>query len=106
MTYELTDAQVDAAQQAFHDFTWGPCEPLTRRELGITRQAWRVAILAALGEPEYEYAVMWPLSKEAHGTGKYSIELFDSESAARFEINSFGYGLLVRRPKKEWEEVA
>jgi hypothetical protein len=44
----VTDEQVDAAQDAFHEFTWGPGEaPLTRREKGITRQAWRVALEAA-----------------------------------------------------------
>jgi hypothetical protein len=43
----ITDEAADAANQAWHDFVWGPDEPLSQRDLGITRQAWKVAIEAA-----------------------------------------------------------
>ena len=37
------------AQIAFHEFVFGPdVAPPTRRDLGILRQAWKVAIEAAL----------------------------------------------------------
>lgn len=44
----ITDEMVEAAQDAHHVFAFGPDEPpLTAREKGITRQAWRVALEAA-----------------------------------------------------------
>lgn len=47
----ITDEQADAAQIAFHEFVFGlDVAPPTRRDLGILRQAWKVAIEAALGE--------------------------------------------------------
>ena len=42
-----TDAQADAAAIAFHEFAVGDEFPLTRRDLGITRQAWKVALREA-----------------------------------------------------------
>lgn len=46
----VTDEQIEAAQDAFHEFVFGPREqPLSPRERGITRQAWRVALEAARG---------------------------------------------------------
>ena len=45
----ITDEQADAAQIAFHEFVFGlDVAPPTRRDLGIQRQAWKVAIEAAL----------------------------------------------------------
>lgn len=46
----VTDDMADRAAQAFHEFTWGPEEPLTRRELAIVRQAWKHALTEALKE--------------------------------------------------------
>lgn len=43
----VTDERADAAQIAFHEFVFGPDEPLTARDIGITRQAWKVALEAA-----------------------------------------------------------
>lgn len=43
----ITDAMADAANQEWHDFVWGPEEPLSQRDLGITRQAWKAALEAA-----------------------------------------------------------
>lgn len=48
MPDDVTDAMIEAAQEAMHDFTMGPDFPLTDRDKGITRQAWRVALKAAL----------------------------------------------------------
>jgi hypothetical protein len=45
----VTDDMADRAAQAFHEFTLGE-EPLTRRELGIVRQAWKYALTEALKE--------------------------------------------------------
>lgn len=45
---EVTDEMADRAAQAFHEFVLGPEEPMTRRELGITRQAWKYALKEAL----------------------------------------------------------
>ncbi|MGN7978225.1 hypothetical protein ACTJJ4_11690 [Microbacterium sp. 22195] len=48
---EPTDAQADAAQKAFHEFTFGPDDGfLTPRRMGVTRQAWKVALRAAFNE--------------------------------------------------------
>ncbi|HWU30213.1 MAG TPA: hypothetical protein VN041_14110, partial [Microbacterium sp.] len=48
---EPTDAQADAAQKAFHEFTFGPDDDfLTPRRMGITRQAWKAALRAAFNE--------------------------------------------------------
>lgn len=48
---EPTDSQADAAQKAFHEFTFGPDDDfLTPRRMGITRQAWKVALRAAFNE--------------------------------------------------------
>lgn len=38
----------DAASAAMHEFMWGTEEPPSRRDLGIIRQAMKVAIAAAL----------------------------------------------------------
>jgi hypothetical protein len=43
----ITDAQADAANQAWHDYVWADAPPLSRRDLGITRQAWKAALEAA-----------------------------------------------------------
>lgn len=43
----VTDEQADAAQIAFHEYVFGPDEPLTARDIGVARQAWKVAIQAA-----------------------------------------------------------
>lgn len=45
----ITDEEADRANQAFHDYVWGPEEPLTKRDLSITRQAWKCALEAARG---------------------------------------------------------
>ena len=45
--YEPTDEEADAANIAFHEYAFGTYEPMTRRELGITRQGWKVALIAA-----------------------------------------------------------
>jgi hypothetical protein len=39
---------IEAAQDAFNEFVWGDEFPLTRRDKGITRQAWKCALEAAL----------------------------------------------------------
>lgn len=44
---ERTDAEVDAAQLAYHEVAFGPGHPLSKRDLGITRQAMRAALEAA-----------------------------------------------------------
>lgn len=45
----VTDDMADQAAQAFHDYIRGPyAPPLSRRELGITRQAWKYALEEAL----------------------------------------------------------
>ena len=46
-TRPVTDEQADAAQIAFHEYVFGPDEPLTARDIGVARQAWKVAIQAA-----------------------------------------------------------
>ena len=43
----VTDEQIEAAQDAFHEFIFGFEGPLTRRDKSITRQGWRVALEAA-----------------------------------------------------------
>lgn len=45
---EVTDEMADAASAAMHEFMWGTEEPPSRRDLGIIRQAMKVAIAAAL----------------------------------------------------------
>lgn len=47
---EVTPEMADAAAIAFHEFVWGFDDPLTKRDLGVSRQAWIVAIEAALTE--------------------------------------------------------
>lgn len=49
----VSDAMADEAQKAFHEFAFGP-DPdfLTPRRLGISRQAWKVAIAAAISVGE------------------------------------------------------
>lgn len=44
----ITDDMADRAQRAWHEFVWGPDEPLSARDIGITRQAWKTALRAAL----------------------------------------------------------
>lgn len=51
--YEPTDDEADAAQIAFEE--WGHGHRVsTRRELGITRQGWKVALIAAYGHRQKE----------------------------------------------------
>lgn len=45
---DIPDDAADRAQIAFHEFTFGDDEPMTQRELGIARRAWKVAIAEAL----------------------------------------------------------
>lgn len=45
--YEPTDEEADAANIAFHEYAGGWVDGPSRRELGITRQAWKVALIAA-----------------------------------------------------------
>lgn len=44
----IPDAAADAASIAHHEFCFGDEGPLTRRDLGIVRQASKVSIAAAL----------------------------------------------------------
>jgi hypothetical protein len=44
----IPDEVADAAQIEMHEFVGFDEEPLTRRQLGIARQAWKCAIAAAL----------------------------------------------------------
>lgn len=44
--YEPTDDEADAAQTALEEWAHGHGVS-TRRELGITRQGWKVALIAA-----------------------------------------------------------
>lgn len=44
----IPDDVADAAQLAFHEFVWGAENWPTKRELGITRQAWKCAIAVAI----------------------------------------------------------
>lgn len=47
----VTDKMADAAHLAYHDYVVGPtAEPLRARDLGVQRQAWLVAVRAALEE--------------------------------------------------------
>lgn len=43
----VSDAEIEVAQHAFHEFVHGDDEPLTAREKNITKNAWRVALTAA-----------------------------------------------------------
>lgn len=43
----IPDDVADEAQLAFHEFVWGAENWPTKRELGITRQAWKCAIAVA-----------------------------------------------------------
>lgn len=46
-----SDEAADRANLAFHEFCFGPgSTPVPQRELGITRQAWKCALAAAVGE--------------------------------------------------------
>lgn len=42
------DEAVEAMQDAYHEFVFGPEEPLSSRDKGITKQAEKVSLLAAL----------------------------------------------------------
>lgn len=59
----IPDDAIEAAQDAFHEFVLGPDEPLTKRDKGITRLAYRVAIHAALeamafaARPELQHVI-------------------------------------------------
>lgn len=45
----IPDDVADAAHIEHYEFAFGPdAEPLTRRELGISRQAWKCAIAVAI----------------------------------------------------------
>lgn len=45
----ITDEQADAAQIALYEYAFGFDAPaISARELGISRQGWKVAIAAAL----------------------------------------------------------
>lgn len=44
----ISDDVADAAQIEFHEFIYGWEEPLTRRQLGFLRQAWKCAISVAV----------------------------------------------------------
>lgn len=47
----IPDEVADAAQIEHYEFVFGQdAVPLTRRQLGISRQAWKCAIAAALDE--------------------------------------------------------
>lgn len=47
LAVEITDSQITAAQNAYHEYCFGPEARLTDRQRGIDRQAWRVALQAA-----------------------------------------------------------
>ncbi len=47
MSVEIPDGVADRAQVAFHEFVFGQGAPLTARDLGVMRQAWKVALRAA-----------------------------------------------------------
>lgn len=60
----IPDDAIEAAQEAFHEFASSPLEePLTKREKGITRLAYRAAIHAALeamalaARPELQHVI-------------------------------------------------
>lgn len=54
--YEPTDDEADAAAIAFFEYAGDIDGPqLTRRELGITRQGWKIALKAAWKERNGEH---------------------------------------------------
>ena len=51
----IPDHVADAAQIEHYYFAFGPdAEPLTHRDLGISRQAWKCAIARAINEMEHQ----------------------------------------------------
>lgn len=63
------------------------------------------ALQSVAPEPEYEWAVRWPLSEEAHGKGRFRWDFYASEEDAREDMDIFPFGELRRRVKTPWEEV-
>ena len=52
----IPDEVADAAQIEYHEFVFGQdAGTLTRRQLGISRQAWKCAIAVALDELDKPY---------------------------------------------------
>lgn len=45
---QVTAEMADRAQDAHHEYLFGNDDPLTERDKAITRQAWKVALEAAL----------------------------------------------------------
>lgn len=48
----IPDEVADESQLAFHEFVWGPENWPTKRELGISRQAWKCALAVAFDRYE------------------------------------------------------
>lgn len=48
----IPDDVADESQLAFHEFVWGAENWPTKRELGITRQAWKCALAVAFDRYE------------------------------------------------------
>lgn len=96
----IPDDAIEAAQDAFHEFAFGPLEePLTKREKGITRLAYRAAIHAALEAMSdgYEYA-----QAVDYGDGEVSVtKNFWNEPSRGVDEGHF----LTRRPVMKWEKI-
>lgn len=95
----IPDDAIEAAQEAFHEFAFGPGEPLSKRDKGITRLAYRAEIHAALEAMSegYEYA-------EAVDYGDGVIEVtkhFGDDPNRAVDEGHF----LVRRPTVKWEKI-
>ena len=95
----IPDDAIEAAQDAFHEFTFGLEEPLTKREKGITRLAYRAAIHAALEAMSdgYEYA---QAVDYGDGVIEATKNFLDDPNRAIDEGH-----FLVRRPVMKWEKI-
>lgn len=95
----IPDEAIEAAQDAFHEFAMGPSEPLTKREKGITRLAYRAAIHAALEAMSdgYEYAQ----AVDYHGDGIQATKNFWDDPTRPIDEGHF----LARRPVMKWEKI-
>lgn len=104
---EVTEEMIEAAQEAYHDFVAGPDEPpLSHRQKGITRLAFRAALEAALAvqadTDEWEYGIQPVDEPDDHPRDTMP----SYEAAQKRAGNTRGDWRVMRRRKAGlWEPV-
>lgn len=95
----IPDDAIEAAQDAFHEFVFWGEEPLSKRDKGITRLAYRAAIHAALEAMSdgYEYA---QAVDYGDGVIEATKNFWDNPNRGIDEGH-----FLVRRPVMKWEKI-